>query len=149
MSLQKQINTDIITAMKARDEVSLRALRALKSALLLAASESGAAEEVPDEQAVRIFQKLARQRKDSMEIYLTNGRKELAEKEREEIAVIEKYLPAQLGEEQIREKLAEVLKQLGATSQADFGRAMPEAIKALAGMADGKQVSAILKQLLS
>ena len=149
MSLQQQINTDIMTAMKAKDEVSLRALRALKSALLLAATAEGATgNTVPDEQAIKLFQKLAKQRKESMDIFLQNGRNELAEKEKEEIDVIERYLPKQMSEDEIKAELQQVISQAGATSAADFGKVMPLAMKHFAGKADGKVISALLKQLL-
>ena len=98
MSLQEQINADIITAMKARDEAGLRALRALKSALLIAATADGASGKISDEDSIKIFQKLAKQRKESMEIFLKNGRTELAEIEKEELVVIDKYLPQQMSE---------------------------------------------------
>ena len=149
MILQEQINADIITAMKAKDEASLRALRALKSALLLAATAEGATgDKISDEQAIKIFQKLAKQRKESMEIFLQNGRTELASKEKEELDVIEKYLPKQMSEEEIKAALTVVIQEAGANSAADFGKAMPLAMKALAGKADGKIISALLKQLL-
>lgn len=148
MSLQQQINTDIITAMKAKDEASLRALRALKSALLLAATAEGAKDQVDDEHAIKIFQKLAKQRKESIEIFVSNGREELAVTEREELAVIERYLPKQMSEDEIKAALQAVLNEIGATTAADFGKAMPVAMKALAGKADGKIISALLKQLL-
>lgn len=149
MILQEQINADIITAMKAKDEASLRALRALKSALLLAATAEGATgDNISDEQAIKIFQKLAKQRKESMEIFLQNGRTELASKEKEELDVIEKYLPKQMSEEEIKAALTAVIQEAGANSAADFGKAMPLAMKALSGKADGKIISALLKQLL-
>jgi uncharacterized protein YqeY len=148
MSLQQQINTDIITAMKAKDEVSLRALRALKSALMLAATAEGAKDIVDDETAVKIFQKLGKQRKESIDIFVSNGREELAITEREELAVIERYLPKQMSEDEIKTALQLVLTEVGATSGADFGKAMPAAMKALAGKADGKIISSLLKQLL-
>lgn len=148
MGLQQQINTDIITAMKAKDEASLRALRALKSALLLAATAEGAKEAIEDEQAIKIFQKLAKQRKESMEIFLQNGRNELAKTEEEELEVIERYLPKQMSEEEVKSILETVVKDAGATSAADFGKVMPLAMKALAGKADGKIISTVLKQLL-
>ncbi|MCE2787116.1 MAG: GatB/YqeY domain-containing protein [Bacteroidota bacterium] len=149
MTLQEQINADIITAMKAKDEASLRALRALKSALLLAATAEGATgDKISDEQAIKIFQKLAKQRKESMEIFLQNGRTELASKEKEELDVIEKYLPKQMSEEEIKVALSAVIQEAGANSAADFGKVMPLAMKALAGKADGKIISALLKQLL-
>lgn len=148
MSLQQQVNSDIITAMKARDEASLRALRALKSALLLAATAEGAKDTIEDEQAIKIFQKLAKQRKESMEIFLQNGRTELANTEKEELDVIERYLPKQMDEAEIKSVLETVVKDAGATSAADFGKVMPLAMKALAGKADGKIISAVLKQIL-
>jgi uncharacterized protein YqeY len=149
MTLQKQINADIITAMKAKDEVSLRALRALKSALLLASSEAGASDKIEDEQSIKIFQKLSKQRKESYDIFMQNGRTELAEKEKEEIEVIEKYLPKQMGEAEIKQALQAVISEAGASSAADFGKVMPSAMKALAGKADGKIISSILKELLA
>ncbi len=148
MSLQQQINTDIITAMKAKDEASLRALRALKSAMLLAATAEGAKDVVDDEQAIKIFQKLAKQRKESIDIFVSNGREELAVTEREELAVIERYLPKQMSEDEIKAALQVVLTEVGATTAADFGKAMPAAMKALAGKADGKIISTLLKHLL-
>lgn len=149
MTLQEQINADIIAAMKSKDEISLRTLRALKSGLLLAATAEGAsAEGVSDEQAVKIFQKLAKQRKESMDIFIQNGRHELAQTEREEIEVIEKYLPKQMSEEAIKNALQDIINAAGATSAADFGKVMPLAMKALSGKADGKIISALLKQLL-
>lgn len=149
MTLQEQINADIIIAMKAKDEVSLRALRALKSALLLASSESGASDKIEDEQSIKIFQKLAKQRKESYDIFMQNGRTELATKEKEEIDVIEKYLPKQMGEDEIKQALQDVISEAGASSAADFGKVMPLAMKALAGKADGKIISSILKELLA
>jgi uncharacterized protein YqeY len=149
MSLQEQVNADIITAMKAKDEASLRALRALKSALLLAATAEGAGDKISDEQSIKIFQKLAKQRKESMDIFLQNGRNELAEKEKEEIAVIEKYLPKQMGEDEIRAELKQLLAQAGASSAADFGKVMPLAMKHFAGKADGKVISGLLKEMLA
>ncbi|MBP6302131.1 MAG: GatB/YqeY domain-containing protein [Bacteroidia bacterium] len=149
MTLAEQINEDIKTAMKARDEASLRALRALKSALLLAATAEGAGDKVEDEQAIKIFQKLAKQRKESMDIYLQNGRDELAQKEKEEIDVIERYLPQQMSEAEIKTILQQVVADAGATTSADFGKVMPLAMKALAGKADGKIISTLLKSLLN
>ncbi len=148
MSLQQQINTDIITAMKAKDEASLRALRAIKSALLLAATAEGAKDEVSDEQAIKIFQKLAKQRKESIEIFEKNGRAELAQAEKEEVAVIERYLPKQMDEAAIADAVKGIMAEVGATSAADFAKVMPLAMKALAGKADGKVISAVVKQLL-
>jgi uncharacterized protein YqeY len=148
MSLQEKVNKDIITAMKAKDEVSLRALRALKSALMLAATAEGAKDTIEDEQAIRIFQKLAKQRKESLDIFTQNGRTELAKVEQDELEVIERYLPKQMGEDEIKAELQQLISQAGATSGADFGKVMPLAMKHFAGKADGKVISSVLKQLL-
>ena len=148
MTIQDQINADVMTAMKAKDEVSLRTLRGLKSALLLAATSEGAGGKVSDEAAVKIFQKLAKQRKESLEIYNTQGRADLAKIEAEEITVIEKYLPKQMNEDEIRKVLKELITLSGAAGPADFGKVMPQAMKALAGKADGKVISALLKEIL-
>ena len=148
MTLQEQINADVISAMKAKEEISLRALRSLKSALLLAASEPGANGVVTDEAALKIFQKLAKQRKESLDIYVQNKREDLAQVERDELEIIEKYLPKQMGEDEIKAVLQGVVTEAGASSAADFGKVMPLAMKALAGKADGKVISAVLKQIL-
>ena len=148
MLLQEQINADIITEMKAKDEIALRALRALKSALLLAATAEGASAKIEDEQAIKIFQKLAKQRKESFDIFMQNGRTELAAIEKEEIDIIEKYLPKQMGEEEIKSILENIVKDAGATSAADFGKVMPLAMKSISGKADGKIISTLLKQIL-
>jgi hypothetical protein len=149
MTLQEQINADVISAMKAKEEVNLRALRSLKSALLLAASEPGANGVVTDEAALKIFQKLAKQRKESLDIYMQNKREDLAKVEQDELAVIERYLPKQMSEDEIRAVLQGVIAGANASSAADFGKVMPVSMKALAGKADGKVISAILKELLN
>jgi uncharacterized protein YqeY len=149
MSLQEQVNKDIITAMKAKDEITLRALRAVKAALLLAATAEGAKGSIDDEQAIKIFQKLAKQRKESLDIFTQNGRAELAKTEQEELEVFERYLPKQMSEAEIKTELEELIKQAGATSGADFGKVMPLAMKHFAGKADGKVISTMLKTLLS
>lgn len=151
MSLQEQVNADIIIAMKAKDEISLRALRAVKSALLIAASEKGASQDgkLSDEVAIKTFQKLAKQRKESLEIFSQNGRIELAEKEQEELTVLERYLPKQMSEAEIKEVLQKIVTEVGATSAAEVGKVMPVAMKALAGKADGKIIQAILKEIFN
>jgi uncharacterized protein YqeY len=148
MSLQEQVNKDIITAMKAKDEISLRALRAVKAAMLLAATAEGAKDNVDDDQAIKIFQKLAKQRKESLDIFTQNGRTELAKTEQEELEVFERYLPKQMSEDQIKAELQGLITQAGARSGADFGKVMPLAMKHFAGKADGKVISAMLKTLL-
>jgi hypothetical protein len=151
MSLQEKVNADIIVAMKAKDEVTLRALRAVKSALLLAASEKGASADgkLSDEVAIKAFQKLAKQRKESLDIYVQNGRDELAQTEREEIEVLERYLPKQMSQEEIKEVLVKIVAQVGASSAAEVGKVMPVAMKELAGKADGKTIQAVLKCIVS
>ena len=149
MSLQEQVNKDIITAMKAKDEVSLRALRAVKAAMLLAATAEGAKDVIDDEQAIKIFQKLAKQRKESLDIFTQNGRAELAQTEQEELDVFERYLPKQMSEAEIKAELEGLIKQAGASGAADFGKVMPLAMKHFAGKADGKVISALLKTLLA
>lgn len=148
MSLQEQVNKDIITAMKAKDEISLRALRAVKAALLLAATAEGAKDVIDDEQSIKIFQKLAKQRKESLDIFIQNGRAELAKTEQEELEVFERYLPKQMSEDEIKAELQGLIQQAGATNGADFGKVMPLAMKHFAGKADGKVISALLKTLL-
>lgn len=151
MSLQEQVNADIITAMKAKDEISLRALRAVKSALLIAASEKGASQDgkLADEVAVKTFQKLAKQRKESLDIFTQNGRLELAQKEQEELTVLEKYLPKQMSEFEIKEVLQKIVTEVGATSATEVGKVMPLAMKALAGKADGKTIQSVLKEIFN
>ncbi|MES2727832.1 MAG: GatB/YqeY domain-containing protein [Bacteroidota bacterium] len=151
MSLQEQINADVIVAMKAKDEISLRTLRALKSALLLVATEKGASEDgkVNDEVAIKTFQKLAKQRKESLDIYIQNNRQELAEKEKEELEVIERYLPKQMGIDEIKAVLSKIIAEVGATSLAEVGKVMPVAMKTLAGKTDGKTIQNVLKELFN
>jgi len=148
MSISNQINNDIKQAMLGRQEARLRGLRAIKAALLLAATEKGAAEEVSDEKAIQILQKLVKQRKDSLEIYNQNNRPELAIKEQEEIEVIGSYLPAQMDETELRSVLEKIIAEVGATTIADTGKIMPVAMKQLAGRADGKTIGAMIKQIL-
>ncbi len=148
MSISNQINSDIKQAMLARQEARLRALRAIKAALLLAATEKGATEEVSDEKATQILQKLVKQRKDSLEIFTQNNRPELALKEQEELDVISTYLPAQMDETELRSVLEKIITEVGATSSSDTGKIMPLAMKQLAGKADGKTIGAMVKQIL-
>lgn len=148
MSLTDRINEDIKTAMKARDEVSLRALRSIKSALLLAGTEKGAADTLSEDSEMKILQKLAKQRKDSIEIFSAQKRDDLTAKEAEELKVIEKYLPAQMSEDEIRNILKNIISETGATGPQDTGKVMPAAMKQLSGKADGKTISTLLKELL-
>lgn len=148
MSLESTINEDLKQAMKAKDQVALRGIRAIKSAILLY-NTSGASEELTQEKEIAILQKLIKQRQDSLDIYEKQGREDLAVVEREEIAVIMRYLPQQLSEAELNEAIRSLIQRTGASSMKDMGRVMGEASKELAGKADGKAISAVVKALLS
>ncbi len=148
MSLTEQINEAIKVAMKAKDQGSLRGLRAIKSALLLAQTEK-AGVEIDQVKEVQILQKLAKQRRDSMDIYQAQNRADLLAIEQEELKLIEQFLPAQMSELEITEKLKQLLQQENAKGPADLGRIMPLAIKAFQGEADNKTISVLLKDLLN
>jgi len=149
MSLEQTINADIKAAMLAKDANALTSLRAVKAAILLAKTAEGAKEELSTDDEIKIVQKLVKQRKDSLEIFEQQNRPDLAEKERAEIAVIEKYLPAQLSPEELKAELQKIIAETGAASPADMGKVMGMATKALSGKADGKAISAIVKELLA
>ena len=146
MSLTDTINADIKTAMLAKDEAGLRGLRAIKSALIIAKT-SGAAEANADEE-IKMLQKLVKQRKESAEIYQGQNRPDLAQKELDEIAVIERYLPKQMSEDEVRIIVKQIIETLGAKSPTDMGKVMGAASKQLAGKADNKIVSSMVKELL-
>lgn len=148
MSLESQIQSDLKNAMLAKDEAALRALRAVKSAILLAKT-SGAGSELSSEDGIKMLQKLVKQRKESIEIYDKQGREDLAKSEREEVSVIEKYLPAQMSEQDVRAEVKKIVETVGAKSAADMGKVMGMASKQLAGKADNKMVAAIVKEFLS
>ena len=148
MSLFEQVNEDIKSAMKNREEGRLRALRGIKSAFLLAKTEKGASEELTPEKEVQVLQKLVKQRKESYDIYVQQNRPDLASAEAEEIAVIEKYLPKQMDESDIRTAVKDIITKTGAQGQKDMGKVMGMATKELAGKADGKTISGIVKELL-
>jgi hypothetical protein len=148
MTLEERINNDLKQAMLKKDEATLRGVRAVKSAILLAKTEPGAAKELTIEQEVKLLQKLVKQRKDSLEIYEKEHRDDLAKKEREEIEVIQKYLPQQMSEEELRNTLKKIISDVGAASAKDMGKVMGAATKQLSGKADGKTISAVVKELL-
>ena len=148
MSLEKTINEDLKTAMKAKDQVALRGIRAIKSAILLY-NTSGATEGMDTEKEIALLQKLVKQRQDSLDIYEKQGREDLAVVEREEIEVIMRYLPKQLSEDELKVAIKEIMTRLGATTMKDMGRVMGEASKEFAGKADGKTISAVVKAMLS
>ncbi len=149
MSLEQKVMADLKTAMLAKDEKSLRALRAIKSAIIIAKTSEGAHGEIKEDDEIKLLQRLVKQRKDSLEIYEKQNREDLAEKEKEEIAVIEKFLPKQMDEAELKEIIAKIIAETGATSPADMGKVMGAANKQLAGKADGKTIAGITKELLS
>lgn len=149
MSLTDQINNDLKEAMKAKDTVRLTALRSIKSQLLLAATEKGADGESSDEAGIKMLQKLVKQRKESAELYKSQGREDLVAPELAEAAIIEKYLPAQLTEDELKPILQAIVEKVGASGAQDMGKVMGMASKELAGKADGKTISTIVRQLLS
>ena len=149
MSLQTKVMEALKEAMKAKDTVALESLRAIKSAILLARTEAGASEELSEADELKLLQKLVKQRKDSAALYTQQGRNDLAEPELAQMAVIEKFLPAQLSEAEVEEALKGIIAQVGATSPKDMGKVMGVATKQLAGKTDGKVISAIVKSLLA
>lgn len=149
MSLEQKIMAGLKTAMLAKDEKSVRSLRAIKAAIILAKTSEGAGGEISEDAENKLLQKLVKQRKDSLEIFRQQNREDLAQKEEEEIEVIEKFLPKQLGQEELKAILQKIITEVGASSPADMGKVMGVATKQLAGQADGKAISAAVKELLS
>ena len=147
--MEKQIQADMVAAMKAKDSVRLAAVRAIKAAITLAKTAEGATGEVDDAAIVKIIQKLVKQRKESAQQYNDAGRPELAENELAEAACMEVYLPKQLSEAEVEAKLAEIIAEVGATQPSDMGKVMGVATKRLAGLADGRVISTLVKKLLS
>ncbi len=148
MSLELNINAEIKTAMLGKKEADLRALRAIKAAILLAKTAEGSTGELTEADETKLLQKLAKQRRDSLEIFQQQTRQDLAVKEEEELVVIERFLPKQMDEAELRTALADIIKSVGASSPADMGKVMGAATKQLAGKADGKAISAMVKELL-
>ena len=149
MSLEEKVMTDLKTAMLAKDEKSLRSLRAIKAAIINLKTSEGFSGVIKDDDETKLLQKLVKQRKESLEIYEKQNRNDLAEKEKEEIGVIEKFLPKQMSEEELKEVIASIIKETCATSQADMGKVMGIANKQLGGKADGKTIAAIVKEILA
>ena len=149
MSLKSQIEQEIKQAMLKKEKDRLRALRAIKSAILLAETEKGAGDGISEDVEIKLLQKAAKQRRDSIEIYEGQGRADLAETEQQELAVIEEFLPKQLSEEEIEAELRQVIAAVGASGPQDMGKVMGTATKKLAGKADGKLISAAAKRLLA
>ena len=149
MSLQVQINEEIKNAMRAKDTVALESLRAVKSAILLALTEGGANEELAQEDEIKLLQRLVKQRKDSAAIYVQQGRQDLAEPELKQAEVIEKFLPKQLSETEVEAIISKLIAENGFSGMASMGQLMGLASKQLAGSADGKTISTIVKKLLA
>lgn len=149
MSLENTVNQDIKTAMLAKNETSLRSLRAIKSALLLAKTEKGAAQELTEEAEIKVLQRLVKQRKESADIYTSQNRADLYQIETEEIEVIEKYLPKQLSQEELNGYIQGLITKLNVTSVKEMGKIMGVANKELSGKADGKAISETIKNLLN
>lgn len=149
MSLSARIMDEIKTAMRAKDTVALESLRAVKSAILLAQTETGSKEEISQEEEIKILQRLVKQRRDSAAIYVNQQRPDLAEPELAQAAIIEKFLPEQLSETQIEEVVSRIISENEASGMAAMGKIMGLASAELAGKADGKTISTIVKKLLS
>lgn len=149
MGLEEKVMTELKTAMLAKDEKSLRSLRAIKAAIINLKTSEGFSGEIKNDDEIKLLQKLVKQRKESLEIYEKQSRKDLADKEKEEIDVIEKFLPKQMSEEELKVVIASIVKETGATTQADMGKVMGIANKQLAGRADGKTIAAVVKGILA
>ncbi len=149
MALEAQIQKDIMAAVKEKDTVRLNAVRSIKSAILLAKTSEAGSKELSDADIVKLIQKLAKQRKEAAEQYVAAGRKELADNEEAEAKVLDTYLPKQLGEAEVEARLKEIIARVGAGKPSDMGKVMGVATKELAGLADGRIISGIVKKLLS
>lgn len=147
MNLIEEVNVGVMAAMKAKDADRLRALRGIKSAFLLLKTGEGVTE-VTDDMCIKALQKLAKQRKDSLEIYTTQGREDLAVVERQELSIIEEFLPAQMSEDDVRAKIQAIITESGFSGPENMGKVIPLAMKALSGQADGKLISQLVKELL-
>ena len=147
--MEKQIQADMVAAMKAKETVKLASLRAIKAAIMLAKTAEGATGEVDDAAVVKIIQKLVKQRKESAQQYTDAGRPELAENELAEAACMEVYLPKQLSEAEVEARLLEIISEVGASQPSDMGKVMGVATKRLAGLAEGRLISTLVKKLLT
>ena len=149
MNLEQQVMTEMKEAMKAKNEGVLRALRSIKAEIIKARTEPGAGGEIDEATEQKFLQKMMKQRRDSLEIFEKQDRQDLASKEKEEMAVIEKFLPKQLGEAELKEIVKKIISETGASTAADMGKVMGAASKELAGRADGKTISMMVKELLA
>ena len=148
MSLEEKVMAEMKDAMKSKNEAALRGLRAIKAEIIKAKTEPGAGGQLTGETEVKMLQKMVKQRKDALEIYEKQNRPDLAKKESEEITLIEKFLPRQMSEEELKSALKDIIAETNATSPADMGKVMGVATKRLSGRADGKTISATVKELL-
>ncbi len=149
MNLEQKVMTEMKEAMKAKSEASLRGLRAIKAEIIKAKTEPGAGGEISADKEIALLQKMVKQRRDSLDIYQQQSRADLAQKEQEELDIIEKFLPAQLSNEELKAELQQIITETGASSPADMGKVMAAATKKLAGRADGKAISTAVKELLN
>lgn len=149
MALFEQISKDIVAAMKAKDKVRLEALRNVKKLFLEAKTAPGANDELTDEAALKILSKLTKQGKDTAALYVSQNREDLANEELAQVAIIEEYLPKPLSEEELKAEIKKIIEETGASSPKDMGKVMGVATKSLAGKADGKAISSIVKELLA
>ncbi len=149
MALETQIQKDIMAAMKEKDTVRLNAVRSIKSAILLAKTSEGGSKELSDADIIKLIQKLAKQRKEAAEQYIAAGRKELADNEEAEAKVLDAYLPKQLSEEEVEKRVKEIVERVGASKPSDMGKVMGVATKELAGLAEGRVISTLVKKLLA
>jgi len=149
MPLEQQIMTEMKEAMKSKDEAALRSLRAIKAEIIKAKTEPGAGGEIDEATEQKFLQKMMKQRKDALDIFEQQGRQDLAVKEKEEMEVISRFLPKQLSEDEMRQAVKQIIADTGASSVADLGKVMGVASKQLAGKADGKTISSIVKESLA
>lgn len=149
MTIEEQVSKGIMAAMKAKDTIRLEVLRNIKKVFIEAKSVAGAPEQIADSESVKIIQKLAKQGRESAEIYKNQGREDLYAHEMAQVEVLNEFLPKQLSEEELRTALKAIIEKVGATSAKEMGKVMSVASKELAGVADGKAISAIVKELLS
>lgn len=149
MSLETQVMADMKDAMKARDEAALRSLRAIKAEIIKAKTEPGANGEISEDGEVKLLQRMVKQRRDSLDIFTQQNRADLAQKEQEELSVIEKFMPKQMSADELREAVQKIISDTGASSPADMGKVMGIAARQLTGKADGKTISATVKELLA
>lgn len=149
MSLKSEVEAGIKDAMRAKDQDTLRALRAIKSLILLEETKGGASGEISADDELKLLTKAAKQRRESIEVFRAQGREDLAEKEEAELSIVERFLPKQLSEDEVKAKLQEIIARVGASAPSDLGKVMGAATKELAGQADGKVISALAKTMLA